>query len=169
MLRRLLNIASAVCLVACVALMGVWVRSYRWEDFVAFAYTKSESLTADSAFGEISFLHLDGEWAKPYSKVGYIIEHRRVTAEYLTLYRISVATLDDPSFLGFRWGLSSYVNSYYLQVPFWFPVLCFAALAGLPWYWQYLRFSLRTLLIAMTLATAILGMIAWLDRAWMGK
>ena len=30
MLRRLLNIASIVCLVLCVALMGMWVRSYRW-------------------------------------------------------------------------------------------------------------------------------------------
>ena len=28
MLRRLLNIASIVCLVLCVALMGMWVRSY---------------------------------------------------------------------------------------------------------------------------------------------
>jgi hypothetical protein len=30
MLRRLLNIASTVCLVLCVALMGMWVRSYYW-------------------------------------------------------------------------------------------------------------------------------------------
>ena len=28
MLRRLLNIASIVCLVACVALLGMWVRSW---------------------------------------------------------------------------------------------------------------------------------------------
>ena len=32
MLRRLLNIASIVCLVLCVALMGMWVRSYHWVD-----------------------------------------------------------------------------------------------------------------------------------------
>ena len=32
MLRRLLNIASIVCLVACVALMGMWVRSYWLDD-----------------------------------------------------------------------------------------------------------------------------------------
>src|SRR5438128_475845 len=32
MLRRLLNIVSVVCLVACVALMGMWVRSYRAKD-----------------------------------------------------------------------------------------------------------------------------------------
>ena len=29
MRQRPLNIASIVCLVACVALMGMWVRSYR--------------------------------------------------------------------------------------------------------------------------------------------
>jgi hypothetical protein len=32
MLRRLLNIASIACLVACVALMGLWVRSEGWSD-----------------------------------------------------------------------------------------------------------------------------------------
>jgi hypothetical protein len=32
MLRRLLNIASIVCLVVCVALMVLWVRSYYWYD-----------------------------------------------------------------------------------------------------------------------------------------
>jgi hypothetical protein len=34
MLRRLLSIASIVCLVLCVALMGLWVRSYYWSDLV---------------------------------------------------------------------------------------------------------------------------------------
>ena len=33
-----------------------------------------------------------------------------------------------------------------------------------PW-----RFSLRTMLIATTLVAVVLGMIAWLDRAWIGK
>jgi hypothetical protein len=31
------------------------------------------------------------------------------------------------------------------------------------------RFSLRTMLIATTLVAVVLGMIAWLDRAWIGK
>jgi hypothetical protein len=32
-----------------------------------------------------------------------------------------------------------------------------------------LRFRLRTMLIATTFLAIVLGMIAWLDRAWIGK
>jgi hypothetical protein len=32
-----------------------------------------------------------------------------------------------------------------------------------------LRFSLRTIFIATTFLAVVLGMIAWLDRAWIGK
>jgi hypothetical protein len=31
------------------------------------------------------------------------------------------------------------------------------------------RFTLRTLFIATTFLAIVLGMIAWLDRAWIGK
>jgi hypothetical protein len=39
MLRRLLNIASIVCLVACVVLMGLWLRSYWWHDQIVSGET----------------------------------------------------------------------------------------------------------------------------------
>jgi hypothetical protein len=35
-----------------------------------------------------------------------------------------------------------------------------------PWPW---RFNLRSLFIATTFLAVVLGMIAWLDRAWIGK
>ena len=38
-LRRLLNIASIVCLILCVALMGMWVRSDRWIDELQGCFT----------------------------------------------------------------------------------------------------------------------------------
>jgi hypothetical protein len=36
----------------------------------------------------------------------------------------------------------------------------------LNWPWQ---FTLRSLFIATTFLAVVLGMIAWLDRAWIGK
>jgi hypothetical protein len=36
MLRRLLDIASIICLIACDALMGMWVRSYWWTNNLHF-------------------------------------------------------------------------------------------------------------------------------------
>ena len=49
MLRRLLNIASIVCLVLCVALMGMWVRSYYWMD--EFGFTPLGAFLVGGGFG----------------------------------------------------------------------------------------------------------------------
>ena len=84
MRRRLLNIASVVCLVLCVALMGMWARSY-------------------------------------------------ASLSYSSL----VLTSSGAAFL------------FQLRLP--------------------LQFGLRTLFMATTFLAVVLGMIAWLDRAWIGK
>jgi hypothetical protein len=56
-----------------------------------------------------------------------------------------------------------------LVLPYWFLVLASGSLAMAfqlrrPW-----RFNLRSLFIATTFLAVVLGMIAWLDRAWIGK
>jgi hypothetical protein len=54
-------------------------------------------------------------------------------------------------------------------MPFWFLVLTsglLAMLLRLRWPW---RFTLRSLFVVTTFLAAVLGMIAWLDRAWIGK
>jgi len=50
-----------------------------------------------------------------------------------------------------------------IHVPHWFPVVVSVTLATAPWIiqWQW-RFSLRTLLIAITLVAIGLGLIVWL-------
>ena len=56
-----------------------------------------------------------------------------------------------------------------LIVPYWFLVLTSGSLAmafQMRWPW---RFTLRSLFIATTFLAVVLGMIAWLDRAWIGK
>jgi hypothetical protein len=37
------------------------------------------------------------------------------------------------------------------------------------WYKRGWQFTLRDLLIATTFLAVVLGMIAWLDRAWIGQ
>jgi hypothetical protein len=54
MLRRLLNIASIVCLVACVVLMGMWVRSYWWIEGFVFNPLGASSVEGVSATGRIA-------------------------------------------------------------------------------------------------------------------
>jgi hypothetical protein len=46
-------------------------------------------------------------------------------------------------------------------IPYWFPVLILAAMAAFPWIRWSKRFSLRTLLIAMTVVAALLGAVVW--------
>jgi hypothetical protein len=55
------------------------------------------------------------------------------------------------------------------MLPFWILVLATGSLAmllRLAWPW---RFTLRSLFIATTFLGVVLGMIAWLDRAWIEK
>jgi hypothetical protein len=60
-------------------------------------------------------------------------------------------------FIAFHYG-----NGYIIKIPYWFPVLLSAGLASLPWIRPSFRFSLRTLLFAMTLVAVGLG-LAGLD------
>jgi hypothetical protein len=53
---------------------------------------------------------------------------------------------------------------YQLVVPHWCPVLLLAVFAALPWLRWSMRFSLRTLLIVTTFVAAVLGLIVWLVR-----
>ena len=53
MLRRLLNIASIVCLVACVALMGLWVRSCDSWDALHGRFTDSQGFQIASLRGRL--------------------------------------------------------------------------------------------------------------------
>jgi hypothetical protein len=64
------------------------------------------------------------------------------------------------TFLGFasaRDGDLSFIN-----VPYWFLVAGFATLAAAPWFrW---RFSLRTLIVVMTIVAAGLGLSVYLSQ-----
>jgi hypothetical protein len=59
--------------------------------------------------------------------------------------------------LGF--GIIESSNSRSVIMPYWFLVVSAVALSASPWFWSW-RFSLRTLLIAMTLIAVFLGLVA---------
>ena len=115
MLRRLLNIASIVCLVLCVALMGLWVRSY-WRADTVLVSSPSQTFLVGSG------LDVDLNAAD----VGF-------------------------------------------AVPYWCLVLLSGSIAAIPWIRRRCRFTLRVLFVAAALVAVALGLIAWLDRAWIGK
>ncbi len=60
-------------------------------------------------------------------------------------------------------------NGSFVWLPYWFLVLTTGSLAMIFQLRWPLRFTLRSLFIATTFLAVVLGMIAWLDRAWIGK
>jgi hypothetical protein len=65
MLRRLLNIASVVCLVLCVALMGMWVRSYYWIDEFVSNPLGASTVGGGSGIGRIAICRVSARAAGP--------------------------------------------------------------------------------------------------------
>ena len=55
----------------------------------------------------------------------------------------------------FKWQSST--TGYAIQVPHWFLVLVFGSIGAFPWA-SHLRFSLRTLVIGLTLLAVVLGL-----------
>ena len=143
-MRRLLRYLridfSATCLVACVLLIALWVRSYWWVDVAnrsQYSITSMQGrLCVDESFDVLgnpvtrspSFTLVNHFWGSAFETSGLTIR-RRGTG---------------------------------LAIPYWSLLLPMAALAAAPWLrW---RFSLRTLLIATTLVAVGLGLIVWAAR-----
>jgi hypothetical protein len=72
-----------------------------------------------------------------------------------------------PNFAGF--GIAYNVDAVGLTVPYWFATFMVGASGFALWYRVPYRFSLRALFIATTFLAVVLAMIAWLDRAWIGR
>jgi hypothetical protein len=151
MFRCLLNIASIVCLVLCVALTGMWVRSYWLVDNILISS------------GSRSFFIVSG-WGKAVYELTDASGQSRFDCTWIS--RPQPPNHPRPSLLSFyfQWHFPAQVG-----LPYWFVVTVCGLLAMLcrpRWPW---RFTLRTLFIAVTFLAVVMGMIAWLDRAWIGK
>jgi hypothetical protein len=134
---RYLRIAfSATCLIACVLLIALWVRSLTWTDCLACRTYISYGFIVDSAEGHIGLY---------YPSVGDAWQ------------RSASQTAED-----FVWAFTKQIESNWLfsiAIPHGVCIAAFAAIAALPWIRLFSRFSLRTLLIATTLVAVVLGLI----------
>jgi hypothetical protein len=138
-------------------LIGLWIHSH-WYKLSALCWI-SKSATVDGSYWE-GYLQTRYEWFGPYNDTSEIADtgisfdygNQRVPGKY-------------PVALWMWHDYSEHGGIYwYLQVPFWFPVVISACLGSLPWVRWSRQFSLRTLLVAMTLVAIVLGMIAVMYR-----
>jgi hypothetical protein len=145
--------------------MGSWVRSYYFRYSLEIR-TNSRLLQFRSDRGLLTYWELHPIASKADS-IAVLNE--------VTQGKTFVSTAVDPrkqsafngTVLGFvldrqPWGID-------VSVPIWFLNVAFAGIALLFWLPSSRRFSLRSLFIATTFPAVVLGMIAWLDRAWIGK
>lgn len=146
MVRKLRIAFSAVCAIVCLLIFALWVRSNWWADGAVWQFTKARNIS----------------WVSHTGRIGVVIQSDAGSVGFMLG---SVSASADPGFLGpDSWFYNSdHVDQFgHVVFPHWFPIVLLAAFAVLPWiHW---RFSLRTLLVVMTLAAVGLGAIVWAVR-----
>jgi hypothetical protein len=153
-LVRALRIAwSVVCGIAAVLLLCLWVRSYWTADTVYVPLPNSWNVM----FRSIPGACMGGIFKGPDG--GLLWE-----TETSDDFRQEIPR-DAPDFSGI-WGRFLYVHSIvpFVIIPDWFLVGVALALSTAPWFRWSTHFSLRTLLIAITLVAMVLGVVAWLSH-----
>jgi hypothetical protein len=160
MARRLLNIASIVCLVLCVALMGMWVRSYWRDDGLVLGVTDKRGFIIGSMHGIVTLYYVRDVGDGVLSKL-YVGSYLPGEAVWLPQEEVKSAVA------GFR--LLSYPNhGTVLAMPHWFPLLLTGSLSAILWTKRPLRFTLLSLFMVTTILAILLGIITWLAR-WMDR
>ena len=136
---------SAVCLLLCALLGVLWARSYRSSDTLL-------GLKRNTGLG-VGFVsekgQLIGVWNSPVSSLLPISEWTWRSVPTNTMRR----------HIESRFGFSYVSNRREtgIAIPHWLPVTLLLALVAIPWpKWQY---SLRMLLLAMTLVAIVLGAV----------
>jgi hypothetical protein len=134
---------TACCVITCFAVVALWVRSYSWSD----ECTLASRLMLRSAYGCVHYMALfspysfEDNWN--YSSWSISDDRSKLEVAKNNLFRFERQSTRPGS------------------VPYWLVVLLPATLTVVPWIRQLKwRFSLRTLLIAITLVAGLLGIIA---------
>jgi hypothetical protein len=147
---------------AFVLLILLWVRSYTIVD-VLEQRTTLQIFRLESQTGRLSFWQI-----RP--PAGYSPEIDQLLFNQMAIGRFhSYRPVDSH---GPYWHQTSVLafgrfggdDDRVVFIPHWFPALSLAAMAALPWLRSPTRYSLRTLLVAMTLIAVVLGLVVWATR-----
>ena len=149
--RKLRIAFSATCLVACVLLIALWMRSIFFAcDGLWLRIPDRWVLVVQSRLGGVGF---------------GISTHERVEEIlWQTASRPPETTpdIEYTNVLGIEVCCSPSKGHYFIRIPDWLSILSIGMTSVFLLRGTHLRFSLRTLLIATTLVAAVLGLIVWL-------
>jgi hypothetical protein len=153
---------SAISLTVCVLLIALWARSYWWEDYRLRDINSTTGIFVHSQQGQVRLMIVRSpSWditAADWSKESALPE----------LFRETFALPNSPHRIPDQWpaqlsvlrkfGWTRYPNGHKIIVPHWFLAAILGAVARAP---GIRRFSLRTLLIGLTLVAALLGIASF--------
>jgi hypothetical protein len=148
-LKYLRIAVTALSLTACVLLVALWVRSYRWLDNVNVSTAGTTAL--HSFDGAIGFVY-SGRSSSPGVTSVSAKELRPLTEK---------TSGEKTTNWYFDWNRTGTA----VRCPHWFVTLLLGIFAAVPWLHWNKRFSLRTLLIATTLVAVGLGLIVVVGRS----
>jgi hypothetical protein len=141
---RKLRIAwSVACGFLCLLLIALWVRSYWYVEKVLCSFSGDVFVYVGSAPGVLGCTLLDEEYVDPW------IVYKQPAEEW--------RARGGDRWLEQSWGGFNFAHAN-LMAPYWFWLLMPAILAAAPWLWRSNRYSLRTLLIGITVVAAVLGL-----------
>jgi hypothetical protein len=150
-LVRVLRITwTALCGIAAVLPVVLWVRSLFFSDIVSGPLPRGCGVSFESSSSRLDIqLYY---WHVPWGAQTYRLKE-------LIAQRVEIPPLEGLGFV-----LYPRKNYCGLTLPFWFLVSVAMGATVILWVPSFKQFSLRTLLIAMTLVGVGLGIIAWLSR-----
>jgi hypothetical protein len=140
-----------------VALMGMWVRSYYRLDGLTGLIAPNQSLAVNSAQGRLEFVQ------QPVGKI-----QESPWSMFSLKYPHPVGPVGWQRPFGLRLFPASNINLMW-GASYWFLVLISGSLAMIFRLRWPVRFTIRDLIIVTTFLAVVLGMMAWLDMAWIGK
>jgi len=159
---RKLRIAWSIAWgIACLLLIALWGESYRYR-YTLVGKANSQMLTIDTLGGRYRLMHCasaHSAWNELMGDDTFVFRCREYHETSGLVDEWQQARLA----LGFGWGRD--VISETIYIPQWFTLLISALFAVVPWIKWSRRFSLRTLLIAMTLVAVGLGAIVYVLRS----
>jgi hypothetical protein len=164
--RRLLNIASVACLVACVALMGLWVRRNNQYSELRGRIFGTNLFVIGVPSGRMRSTTLELKSTQsgiptPYTWPWAIGNKPAIVFSKSPVGRGYLASL------GFDLDRNAQFST--VIFPLWFVTLVLGSVAIILRFRWSPRFTLRGLFVVTTFLAVVLGMSAWLDRAWIGK
>jgi hypothetical protein len=150
MFRKLRIAFSAISALLCLLLIALWVRSYTRQDSITIAQP-TRFIAVASNSGIVVAETLEGIVSDD-DEMEWFFETIEVKDDWLR---------DQLRTHPFQFNISQPTGNLSISVPIWLPFLMSAALVVAPWIRWSKQYSLRTLLVAITVVATVLGAFAF--------